>query len=1083
MIKRKHTIQILLTSLLVCISFIGFAQVTSSSISGKVKDPAGETLPGATVVIVHQPTGTSYKAVTSAEGLFRIGNLNPGGPYRITVSFVGFNNEVREQVFINLGVDQRLEFNLKDQSNQLSEVKITAEKGGDKTGAGTKISSEQIKRLPSISRSLQDLTRLTPQSSNNSFGGTNFRYNNVTIDGAINNDAIGFSPSLGGQSNTSGQPGSSTRTNPVSIDAIQDIQVSLAPFDVKNGNFTGGSINAVTRSGTNNFEGSVYTFGRNAAMVGPNNAGDGSKMPSNFLEYQSGFRLGMPIVKNKVFFFTNEEITRRNDPVIFAAGSPDMFLSKSDADAIAAKALALGFNAGTSDNTKIFSNSNKFFNRVDWNINDKNQLAIRNNTISSKATNLERDQFNFRFGGIDFTQLNKQSSTVLEFKSRLSNSVNNSFIMGYSSIHDYRQPNSGASNPQIEITSGAGNTIFLGTDREASIFNMKQKTFEITDNLTFFKGNHTITVGTHNELYTIQYGFVNAWNGRISYSSIANFLANNPNRVRGNYNYTNNSEAYLRANPSALFKVNMYSAYAQDEIQVSDRLKLTPGIRFDLADIPNKPNLSAKTTAASVDVNAGTTYSNTLPKDITNSYLGKIQVSPRLGFTFDAHGDKSLVLRGGSGLFTGRIPFAWLGYAFYNNGDTYGAYDQKFAAPYVGAVNPASPSANGLADFVNSQKGAGYTQNATTATQVDLIDNNFKMPQVWRSNLALDFTTENRFKFTLEGIFTKVITDLKFQHVNLIDNVIYYPYDVNHQQPIFQKVGGTQAINSQYTNAYLLSNTSQGYRYSLTAQVSKSFPVGLDIMAAYTYGQSKDITNGIRNSMESNWQLNPALNPNNPQLSYSNFDVRHRIVSTINYAIDWHKKGRSLSNFAIYFNAQSGAPFTYGLVNATVQNTAQNLSLVYIPKAGETVNFFSDIVGGATAVQQAAAFDSYIDSDKYLSSRRGNFTERNAGRTPWIVQADFRFSQDFKFTNNGRKSVLTFNLDILNITNMLNKNWGKVYFSPNTLNSTTSVGLSKKADGTAATYPKYTFSTPTSKYATDLFASRYQMQIGARYSF
>ncbi|MCW3462768.1 TonB-dependent receptor [Chitinophaga nivalis] len=1075
----KSFVTLLASFIVLVFSTTSHAQITTSLVSGKVSDPGGQAIPGVTVVVVNKSTGAKSGVQTNADGRYLLPNLNPGGPYTITVSFIGYKKEVKEDVNLALGTTS-FNFKLQEESTALSEVVITGSTGGGKAG-GTRVGQDQIKSLPTLSRSLQDLTRVTPQSNNNSFLGTNYRYNNVTLDGAINNDAIGFSPSLGGQSNTSGQPGSSTRSNPVSLDAIQDIQVLLAPFDVKVGNFLGGSINAVTRSGTNEFHGSIYGYGRNAGMIGKNKIGDGSKLPSDFHDYQTGVRLGFPIIKDKLFFFTNEEITRRVDPVILAAGSADGggILTQEDADKITAKMKEYGVDAGTAGNTSIYSNSTKFFNRIDWHINDKHQLSVRNNTILSEATNLERDQQNFRFKGIDFKQVNNQTSTVAELKSNFSNTLSNTLILGYSSVHDYRDPLSDPSVPQIQIKGKTpGSTIFLGTDREASIFNMKQKTFEITDNVTLFKGNHTITLGTHNEFYNITYGFVNSWNGRLDYNSVEAFLKNEPLRVRGNFNYANNSRDNIMANPPAQFKANLLSVYAQDEIQLTDRFKITPGIRIDYTGLPNRQPLSDKTTNAPVDKNYGNTYTYTLPKDITNNYLNNVQISPRLGFNYDIKGDNSLVLRGGTGLFTGRIPFAWLGYAYYNNGVTYGAYDQKAGdKPFVNGPNPAAkPSPNGIADFAK-QNGVDVN-NPQAPTQVDLIDNNFKMPQVWRSSLAVDYTTRDQWKFTLEGIYTKVIKDLKFQQVNLVDNPTYYAYDVHQQQPIYSG----KKINSAYTNAYLLSNTDQGYRYSITAQVNKTFKFGLNFMVAYTYGQSKDLTNGIRNSMESNWQLNQALNPNSPTLAYSNFDIRNRIVSTVNYKQDWGTKGKWITNFALFFNASSGTPFTYGFVNATVQGTPQQVSLAYIPKdVTEAAKFFA-ATATQTAEQQAAAFMSYVEDDKYLRGRKGDFTERNGGRTPWNVQADFRFSQDFNFKAGKQIHTLTLTYDIINLTNLLNKEWGVQYFSPNTFNSTASVGLTaagKPVNG----YPTYTFTNPGTPYSKDFFASRSQMQLGLRYSF
>ncbi|RYY23671.1 MAG: TonB-dependent receptor, partial [Sphingobacteriaceae bacterium] len=956
----------------------------------------------------------------------------------------------------------------------LKEVTVTAAAGAPKTGAGTRISQSQIRNLPTVSRSLQDLTRTTPQSSNNSFQGTNFRYNNVTIDGAINNDAIGFSPSNGGQTNQSGQVGSSTRTNPVSIDAIQDIQVYVAPYDIKIGNVLGGSINAVTRSGTNKVTGSVYGFGRNASLIGKNNipanvGGDGSKQPNDFHEYQTGFRVGFPIIKNKLFFFTNEEITRRQDPVIFGAGSAGSsnILSVTDAQNIAAafSRYTGGLSAGTYDNTSIYSRSNKFFNRLDWNINDNNQLTIRNNYITSVATNLERDNFNFRFGGIDYTSHNNSTSTVAELKSKISNSISNSLVVGYSSVHDYRDPNNNPALPQIEIIGNSpGSTIFLGTDREAAIFDLRQKTTEFTDNVTLTAGKHNLTFGTHNEFYNITYNFVNAWNGRDSYSSIANFLAGQPSRVRNNYNYTNNTRDYIMANPAAKFKVNLLSLYAQDEINLTDNFKLTAGLRLDYADVPNKQPLSDKTTNAPVDSRYGTTYTYTKPREITNNYLNNVQINPRVSFNYDIKGDQSLVLRGGSGTFTGRVPFAWFGYAFYNNGVSYGAYDRTAFTP---GTNPVQAPANGGLNFVNQQTGSNAVNtSASGPTQVDLIDNNFKMPQVWRSSLALDVKTQDQWKFTVEGIYTKVIRDLQFKQVNVVDNVTYYPYDTQKQQPIFVN----QAINPLYTNAYELSNTNKGFRYSLTGQIEKSFPFGFTASVAYTYGKSKDVTNGIRNSMESNWQLNQALNPNNVSAAYSNFDIRNRIVSNLNYHFVSPSKTFA-SNFSIFFSSASGTPYTFGFYNTQINGTGQQVNLAYIPNVGETIRFFSTTPNTPTATQQtqANAFDAFINADSYLKTRRGQFTERNAARTPWNTQADFRFAQDFNFGPENHKQTITFTYDIINLTALLSKKWGHYYFSPNTFNSTSSIGLSKATTpsftNAATTYPVYTFRDPGVPYA------------------
>ncbi|SDD78019.1 Carboxypeptidase regulatory-like domain-containing protein [Mucilaginibacter pineti] len=1072
------------------------AQETSGGLRGQVLDASNQPLPGGTVTAVHTASGTKYSTATDKNGRYNLPGLRVGGPYTIEVKFLSMNTETRTIEQISLGDPLTLNFILTDNTKTLSEVVVKGTKSGPKAnnyGAGQNISRDQIKNQPTISRSITDITKMVPQGSkDNSFAGTNFRYNNVTIDGAINNDAIGFSPSAGGQTGSSGMPGSSTRTNPVSLDAIEAIQVYIAPYDVKIGNFTGGSINAVSRSGTNEVHGSVYGFGRNASLVGPDNTGTelNKKLPSAFHDYQTGFRLGFPLIKNKLFFFTNEEITRRQDPVLEVAGSPATagILSAADAQKIIDYSIKnYNFDPGTAGQYNSSSNSIKFFNRLDWNIDDKSQLAIRNNYIRSDAINMERDQFDFRFGSIAYRQNNNQNSTVAELKTRFRNNFSNSAVVGYTTIHDYRTPTSDPSFPQVQIVGNTpGSTIFFGTDREASIFNMKQNTIEITDNLVWNLGKHTLTVGTHNELYKINYGFVNAWNGRVTYQSIGDFLNNNPERVQGSYNYTDNSRNYILANPGAKFNINFYSAYIQDEIQISDRFRFIPGIRFDYQDVPTKQVLSDKTRNAFTDPYFGTSYTYTPLNQISGNYLGKVQASPRVGFRFDAYNDQTLVLRGGLGMFTSRIPFAWLGYAFYNNGNTYGSYDQKTDGnpPYVFNGNPLKHQpGTGIGGFAG-QNGQVINEVNAGKTQVDAVDNNFTMPKVLRGSLALDYKDQAGFKYTVEGIYTKTIKDVIFRQVNLTDNPTYFAYDTaatQRKQPIFP---GQNPRNPQFANAYEMSNTSQGYRYSITGQIARNFDNGFGFSAAYTYGKSKDVSNGIRNSFESNWQLNQALNPNNPQLANSNFDIRNRIVVSANYRKAWNKMW--VSNFSLFVTAQSGSPYTYGFVNYTPQNTPQQIGLAYIPARGESANFFA-ATSTQTVQQQADAFDSFIDHDKYLSTRRGTFTERNAARTPWNNNADFHFAQDINFNTDkdaSKLQTLTISVDIMNLTNLVDKNWGKVYFSPNTYNSTSSVGLipyipARSSQG----YPLYQFVNPGVPYSVDPLASRWQMQLGARYTF
>ncbi|MGI4884909.1 MAG: carboxypeptidase regulatory-like domain-containing protein [Janthinobacterium lividum] len=1095
------------------------AQVTTSALSGKVTSDKGEDLIGVTVVATNGPTGTKRGTGTEPDGRFSIPNLAPGGPYSVTVTYVGYKEQTIGGVFLTLGNTTRLNVVLVTEAQQLNEVVVVGNTEATKTGAGTNVGRAAIQQLPTISRSIQDFTRLDPRNSNNSFAGTSFRYNNITLDGAVNNDAIGFSPSLGGTSGTSGLPGSSARANPISLDAIQEIQAQVAPFDVRLGNFTGGSINAVTRSGTNELHGSVYGFGRNQGITGRSIDGADTKIGSAYHDYQTGVRLGGPIIKNKLFFFGNYEIARRTEPQFYGAGQPGSPVSVGLAQAIASDLQTkYNYNVGEYGDYTIYANSNKLFGRLDWNLNDKTSIALRHNYVKSEATNLERSSSLFKFGSQDFVQNNLQNSTVLEVKSNFTNKLSNNLILGYTNIHDYRSLLGGQANvfPSVQISNvgpdaangyTGSSQILLGSDREASIFNTRTKTFEITDNLTYYTGAHALTLGTHNELYKIDYGFINSWNGRIEYNNVADFLADKPNRIRGTYrlptNGGDNSYDYNYNNPSASFNVNLYSAYLQDEWTVSDRLKISPGIRFDLTSLPTPPALNS-TLVNNPQNDANTlnqTYQHTNWSDLKNNILGKVQFSPRIGFNYDAKGDQSIVLRGGSGLFTGRIPFAWLGYAYYNNGVNYNSVDLNNIRTGNGGA--------GTVYQLNQDPNKIYSQlpaSAQNTTEVNLIDNNFKMPQVWRSSLALDVRLPGNVRASVEALYTKVLQDVRFENINLTDNVTYFAQGPTQTPRYAAPTGGNARVNPLLSNAFLLTNTQQGYRYQFTGSLAKSFANVFDVTAAYTYGQSKDISNGIRNSFQSNWELNPAQNVNNPGLAYSNFDLRHRVVSSLN--LHQHVGERFTAYATAVLTFASGSPFSYVYNNNFFGNGQQNVELAYIPGSAADITLVSRANATTPYTVEAsgaqyAALSNFIDNDPYLKTRRGQYAERNGARTPWNDQADVRLMLEARLGNitpNAAGVVaaghsIQISFDVQNVGNLLNKNWGRQYFVPNTFNSTlgtglTQVGFANAAGAVSTTYgaatfnrPAFTYNGAPATYSIDQLASRWQGQLGVRYSF
>lgn len=982
-----------------------------------------------------------------------------------------------------------MQVSLKNSENSLKEVVVT---GGRRTlPGGTTIGRTQLNTLPTLGRSLQDFTRLTPQSNNNSFAGTSFRYNNVTLDGAVNNDAIGFSNSFGGISGggQSGTAGAGTRTNPYSLDVIQEVQVQLTPYDVKLGNFTGGSVNAVTKSGTNAFHGSVYGYGRNQALMGKSVDGNKSKIGSDFYDYQTGATLSGPIIKNKLFFIINGELTRRQEPTFYNAGDPGAAINISDAQKIV-DFLKTNYNydPGTYGKYKIFTKSNKFFGRLDWNINSNNTFMLRAIYTKGWGNNLERSGTNFQFSSTDFTQYTNNVNLVGELKSKLSHNLNNDLIVSYINVHEYRDfP--GQLSPFMDIGSGA---IWAGTWREASVYNMKQKTFELTNNLVWTKGINKFTFGTHNEFYNLSYGFINSWNGRSEYSSLNNFLANKPSRIRGAYTFDNtkNSREQLYASiPGGQYNVNLLSAYVQDEIIVNRKFKVTPGLRVDYSFVNNQPPLDPAITATPTYSSNNPTFTHTPFSQFSNQWLGKANLSPRFGFNFDVNGNQSLIVRGGTGVFVGRMPFAWLGYAYTLSGITYGTIDYR----PNGKVVPLAINPQNLKDTVGKYGGPG----ASATREVDIIDNNFKLPTIWRSNIAVDIKFGQGYKLTLDALYTKNLYDVQFQQINIKDSAVYYSTGPT-QSPVY--VGGK--INSAFSNVYLLTNTTKGYRYNLTAQISKTAAnnvAGANMVSwnwslAYTYGMSKDISNGIRNSFQSNYEVNPAISPNNPQLAFSNFDLRHRIVATSSFGYQWNTSNKT--NLAFFYSGQAGNPYTviYSS-NPNPFNNAANANLPYIPRSGADINLadVKDAAGNVTypAAQQWADLDKFISNDKYLSTRRGQYAERNGLRTPWNHQVDMKLLHEFKF--KGTDNALQLSLDVFNVLNLLNNDWGRISFVTNANNYTVNFlsfandAMGKKPGAPSTGYtPTFNFVRPPSTgqyYTVDPINSRWQGQFGIKYIF
>lgn len=1036
-----------------------FSQVTSSGIKGYVVVPGGEKLSGAIISAVHELTGERYRTVTQNNGNYILPNMKSGGPYIITCSFTGFGNDTLRNIYLFLGNFYVHDFEILSISKQIQGVTVNGKRSSffnrKRNGAASNITKEQLAQLPSISRSLQDFTRLSPQASGNSFAGTNYRYNNLSIDGAALNDAFGFTESASGAggSQASGTPGSLARTQPISLESVQEVQVTVSPFNVTAGNFTGGNINAITRSGTNEIQGSVFFSGRNQLLTG--RSADAARTPiEDFYDYQSGLRIGGALKKNRLFYFVSAELGRRKEPVLFAPGTKDAAVPFEIAKAISDTLLSrYGYKSGSYGDVSIETHSNKFFARIDWNINEKHKLQLRNNYVAAFGDYLERGANALNFESQGYRHISKTNSTVLELKSNFSNKLSNNLIIGYSTVNDRRDIR-GDLFPHIEITYNTANTIFAGAYREATIYGLTLKTTELTDNLVFYGNKHTITLGTHNEIYAIDYRFLTAWNGRWAYSSPVSFFASKPSRIRGVYNLGDNTYDYNRNASSAKFHVLLLSQYLQDEWAVSRDFNLTAGIRFDITVQPDVEQPNAKVTG--IPAFAG--YQNK-----TNA---QPQVAPRIGFNWDLLGNRNLQLRGGAGIFNGRLPFNWLAYPYYNDGKKYGNVDYR----------PGGATVPLISDL--SQVAAAYQPNLT---EINLLDNNFTLPQVFRTSLGIDYKTADNWTFTLEGIYTKTIQDVLYKTINLKDSTATLSGSGDNRA-VNLGTGNQQKIGTGFTNVFLLTNTSQGYKYQFSGTVSKAFKNNLNFSVSYTYGLSKDIANGARNSPQANWEFNQTILPNDPKLTYANADLRHRLLSVIQKQITWKKGGQT--SLALVYTLQSGSPYSYVYIGDINRDGSPNNDLIYIPVSQSDANLadIKDANGNITvsAVQQWADLSTYIQNDKYLQKRIGTYAERNGARTPWNEELDMKLSHIFLLHNKARSIQLS--VDVFNLSNLISRNWGKQYFVPNLLNG--NYQLLSLQSINAANKPLLNFNNPSSTpWQVDPITSRAQGQLTLRYNF
>ena len=1026
---------------------LSFSQVTTSSIKGLISDETNAGLPGANVIAVHTPTGTTYGAATNIDGRFNFVNLRVGGPYTITVSYVGYKDQSFSDVFLTLGKTENLSLALTTDSSQLDEVVLTVNNangvfGSDRTGAETNVGRKELTTLPTISRSASDFTRLEPTASNGSFGGRNDQFNNFSLDGAIFNNPFGLDAAT---------PGGQTNAQPVSLDAIDQIQVSTAPYDVTQSGFTGAAVNAVTKSGSNEFKGTVYGFYRNDDMTGSKIKGQEIFVPS-LKQQQTGFSIGGPIVKNKLFFFANYEQDERTDlgqawlPNTGSGAVNESVVLESDLVAVQSALADLGYDTGAYQGFTHDSNSSKGIFKLDWNVNDNNQLAVIYNWLdASKDKPAHPSALGVRgpsattlqFQNSGYQINNKLNSFQIELNSRLSENVSNKVQAGYTHFDDFRNPMSSPA-PAITIQNGAGQNYIIAGHEPFSINNvLDQKVFQLSNNMTITKANHTYTVGFSYEKFEFDnsfnlgaYGYGNA-NGYVgafgAFGSMGDFLAASTNGLLSEA--LTNAQGVNDADSWALAETNVgqLSFYLQDEWDVTDNFKLTYGLRFD------KPLFfdSAERAQDVIDVSF---YQPEIP--YVNPNTGEVQlldstqmpsndwlISPRVGFNYDVKGDSTIQLRGGSGLFTGRFPFVWLGNQIGNPNSYF----------------------------------------------YQMVDPDYKFPQVWRTNLGLDHKYDNGLIVSADVSYTKDINGAHVQNWGLtepsgtlagVDNRPYY----------------TDA--DKINNAYVFTNSDKGRIWNASFKAQKTFDNGLYTMLAYSYLDSKDVNSIEAEITGDAFDFNPVVgNANSDELSYSRYGDTHRIIGVAskkwNYGTD-NKWGTTLSTF---FEYSRGGRFSYTYAgNINGDTSFQNNDLLYVPTSAEIQQMQFDPAAGPG---QAEAFDNYISQDDYLSGRRGQYAERYGAQAPWRGRWDVKFLQDYKIkVSENKTNTIQFSVDVLNVGNLIRSEWGLVQ-QPN---NTSPIGVSVDP---ATLEPTYSFNpnqTETFGYDSSL-ASRWQMQFGLRYIF
>lgn len=1057
--------------------------VTTSSLAGVVTDENGESLIGANVVATHVPSGTTYGTSTDINGNYRITGMRVGGPYTVRVTYAGYSSVELEDLMLRLGETERRNFMLREDVLELESIVFTAQAGsaGLNAGSSTQITSDKITTLPSIERNINDFLRLTPQSSGYggsgiTFAGMNNRYNAIYIDGAVNNDVFGLA--------ASGTNGGQTGISPFSLDIIDQLQVVLSPYDVTLGGFAGGGINAVTRSGTNTYSGTVYRYIQNQSLVGKTNKTQADRFDidrervADFTQSQIGLSLGGPIIRDRLFFFVNAELQNDETPRPF---NPVEYTSVAgrasiaDLDNLRNHIINnYGYDPGTFGDTKGALEGTKLFAKLDFNISNEHKLTLRHQYTKAEQFNRfagNSRTINFSNNGIFFPSTT--NSSALELNSVFGTSYSNNLILSYVRVRDNRKW-LGEPFPYV-IINNAGGQIRFGTEPFSTANQLDQDIFSITNNFQIFRGDHTITVGTHNEFYKIYNLFIPQNFGQYTYASLSDFLNDErPSGYARGYSLVDNITG-PGSKAAAEFNAMQLGFYVQDEWRVSNQLILTAGLRLDIPVITSDPrddgflNTTALPAISQFYSEANNTRGGKAPD-------GQLMWSPRVGFNYSFLNDMNMVLRGGAGLFTSRIPFVWPGAMFNENGVTRGN---------VNLNNLAGLPVNFRPDYTNQ-----YTHPNISLPQGDIsiFEKDFKYPQIFRTNLATDFELPFGIQTTLEAIYTKTVNNLYYTNINSNPTEAFRWTNTPDNRPVYVNLN----IVDQYNAVYLAQNTSRGYSYNLSASFAKGFDFGLNASLAYSYGDAYALAENTSSQNSSQWRGQVNVDGrNNPSFGRSDFAAGHRIITALSYTYNWTGDRNNSTTVSLFMNAQSGIPYSYVLGNGTNVvrergSTGRNRALVYVPRDASEINLVPITAGGVTITPQEQwnNLNAYIENSSYLKGRRGKYAEKNGAWGPFTAIFDLSVRQDFGLNVAGQRHRLQVSADIMNIGNMINPEWGVQYGIPGDFNNYELYDFAGyEADGTT---PRFTYSgvrTGTDSFDIAGTLSRWRMQFGIRYIF